>query len=67
MDLGEILWQDQSKELEKYRWQKKKLQRFRGETCTTETTNKIKERNRELCILNAKEGFNGFYYNLKFQ
>ena len=26
-----------------------------------------KERNRELCILNAKDGFKGFYYYLKFQ
>ena len=44
MDVGEILWQVQSKELEKCIWQKKKkLQRFRGETCVAETTNKKRE------------------------
>ena len=45
MNLGEILPRDQSKELEKYRWQKKKLQWFRGEceTCVAETTNKMRE------------------------
>ena len=44
-------------ELEKCRWQKEILQRFRGETCEAKTTKRERERNRELCILNAKEGF----------